>query len=108
MASLKILRKRITSVKSTQKITKAMKMVAAARLRRAQEAATAARPYADKLTGLLRKVAAGAGAHPLLQERPEERALHVVLVTADRGLCGGYNANLIRKAEAFLQERGRD
>jgi F-type H+-transporting ATPase subunit gamma len=110
MASLKILRKRITSVKSTQKITKAMKMVAAARLRRAQEAATAARPYADKLTGLLRSVAArvGADAHPLLQERPEEGALHVVLVTADRGLCGGYNANLIRKAEAFLQERGRD
>ena len=110
MASLKIIRKRITSVKSTQKITKAMKMVSAAKLRRAQDAATAARPYADKLTALLRNVAARveATAHPLLQARPEERVIHVLLVTADRGLCGGYNANLIRKAEALLQERGRD
>ncbi len=110
MASLKIIRKRITSVKSTQKITKAMKMVSAAKLRRAQEAATAARPYAQKLTDLLRNVAArvGATAHPLLQARPEERTIHVLLVTADRGLCGGYNANLIRKAEALIQERGRD
>jgi F-type H+-transporting ATPase subunit gamma len=110
MASLKIIRKRITSVKSTQKITKAMKMVSAAKLRRAQEAATAARPYADKLTELLQNVAARAGttAHPLLQTRAEERMVHVLLVTADRGLCGGYNANLIRKAEALLQERGRD
>src|SRR5262249_4288620 len=110
MASLKILRKRRTSVQSTQKITKAMKMVAAARLRRAQEAATAARPYADKLTELLRNVAARVGteAHPLLHEPGEERDVHVMLVTADRGLCGGYNANLLRKAEAFLKERGRE
>jgi F-type H+-transporting ATPase subunit gamma len=110
MASLKIIRKRITSVKSTQKITKAMKMVSAAKLRRAQEAATAARPYAQKLTDLLRNVAARVGAtiHPLLQTRPEERVIHVLLVTADRGLCGGYNANLIRKAETLIQDRGRD
>ncbi len=110
MASLKIIRKRITSVKSTQKITKAMKMVSAAKLRRAQEAVTAARPYADKLTALLRNVAArvGAAAHPLLQQRQEEHLAHVLLVTGDRGLCGGYNANLIRKAEALLQERGSD
>jgi len=110
MASLKIIRKRITSVKSTQKITKAMKMVSAAKLRRAQEAATAARPYADKLTDLLRNVAARVAdrTHPLLQTRAEERAIHVLLVTADRGLCGGYNSNLIRKAEALVQERGRD
>lgn len=110
MASLKIIRKRITSVKSTQKITKAMKMVSAAKLRRAQGAVTAARPYADKLTALLRNVAArvGATAHPLLQQRQEERLVHVLLVTGDRGLCGGYNANLIRKAEALLQERGSD
>src|SRR5215467_7575808 len=99
MASLKAIRKRISSVKSTQKITKAMKMVAAARLRRAQEAATAARPYADKLSALLHNVAArvASEAHPLLQERSEERNLHLLLVTADRGLCGGYNANLLRK-----------
>lgn len=110
MASLKIIRKRISSVKSTQKITKAMKMVSAAKLRRAQEAATAARPYTDKLAELLRNVAARAGTttHPLLQTRAEERTVHVLLVTADRGLCGGYNTNLIRKAEALLEERGRD
>jgi len=110
MASLKAIRKRITSVKSTQKITKAMKMVSAAKLRRAQEAATAARPYADKLGHLLRNVAARVGdtAHPLLQQHPEQLRIHALLVTGDRGLCGGYNANLIRKAEALLEERGRD
>jgi F-type H+-transporting ATPase subunit gamma len=110
MASLKIIRKRISSVKSTQKITKAMKMVSAAKLRRAQDAATAARPYAEKLTDLLGNVAArmGGATHPLLQTRAEERTRHVLLVTADRGLCGGYNSNLIRKAEALLQERGAD
>jgi F-type H+-transporting ATPase subunit gamma len=108
MASLKIIRKRISSVKSTQKITKAMKMVAAAKLRRAQEAAEAARPYADKIQALLRNVAARVedAAHPLLQTRAEQRSVDLILVTADRGLCGGYNTNLIRKADAFLQERG--
>src|SRR5574340_1197354 len=110
MASLKIIRKRITSVKSTQKITKAMKMVSAAKLRRAQEAATSARPFADKLTELLRNVAAriGASSNPLLQTRPGERSIQVLLVTADRGLCGGYNSNLIRKAEALINERGAE
>jgi F-type H+-transporting ATPase subunit gamma len=115
MASLKAIRKRITSVKSTQKITKAMKMVSAAKLRRAQDAATSARPYADKLSELLRSVVARAEAaggdtaiHPLLQTPAEERRVHVLLVTSDRGLCGGYNANLIRKAEIFLQEHGRE
>jgi F-type H+-transporting ATPase subunit gamma len=110
MANLKIIRKRITSVKSTQKITKAMKMVSAAKLRRAQDAAIAARPYAKKLTDLLHNATArvGATAHPLLQTRPEERMIHVLLVSADRGLAGGYNANIIRAAESLLQERGRD
>jgi len=110
MASLKIIRKRVTSVKNTQKITRAMKMVAAAKLRRAQDAATAARPYADKLADLLRNVAARAGdvTHPLLETRPEERTINLLLVTADRGLCGAYNTNLIRKAEALLDARGRD
>jgi len=85
-------------------------MVSAAKLRRAQEAATEARPYAEKLEALLRNVAArvGAEAHPLLQPREEERRVHLLLVTADRGLCGGYNSNLIRSAQAFLEERGRD
>jgi F-type H+-transporting ATPase subunit gamma len=110
MASLKAIRKRITSVKNTQKITKAMKMVSAAKLRRAQDAAVGARSYADKLTELLGNVAARVTdtSHPLLQARSEPQAFHLVLVTADRGLCGGYNANLIRKAEGFLDEYGRD
>ncbi len=110
MASLKSIRKRISSVKNTQKITKAMKMVSAAKLRRAQEAAQAARGYADKLTALLQNVAARVEdqSHPLLQARAEERIVDVLLVTADRGLCGGYNSNLIRKMETVLHERGVD
>ena len=107
MASLKIIRKRISSVKSTQQITKAMKMVAAAKLRRAQDAATRARPYADKIGDLLRAVAArvGTDSHPLLAAREVERNVELLLVTSDRGLCGGYNTNLIRRAQAFLNER---
>ncbi len=106
MASLKVIRKRISSVKSTQQITKAMKMVAAAKLRRAQEAATEARPYATKLGDMLRAVAArvDAGSHPLLATRAETKRIDVILVTSDRGLCGGYNSNLIRRTEAFLAE----
>lgn len=106
MASPKTIRKRISSVKSTQQITKAMKMVSAAKLRRAQEAATQARPYSEKLGELLRAVAARAGdvTHPLLAVRAEQRKIDLLIVTGDRGLCGGYNANLIRKAETFLRE----
>ena len=106
MASLKSIRKRISSVKSTQQITKAMKMVAAAKLRRAQEAAQEARPYADKLSTMLRTVASRVAAdsgHPLLAERPERR-IDLLVVTSDRGLCGGYNTSLIRKAEQFIAE----
>jgi len=107
MASLKSIRKRISSVKSTQQITKAMKMVAAAKLRRAQEAAQEARPYADKLSTMLQTVASRVDAdsgHPLLAERPTERRIDLLIVTSDRGLCGGYNAQLIRKAEQFIAE----
>jgi F-type H+-transporting ATPase subunit gamma len=106
MASLKDIRRRIGSVKSTQQITKAMKMVAAAKLRRAQEAAQQARPYADKLAALLHTVAARveADAHPLLAAREPVRRVDLILVTADRGLCGGYNSGLIRRAEAFIAE----
>ena len=109
MATLKAIRKRISSVRNTQQITKAMKMVSAAKLRRAQEAAVAARPYAEKMTELLKNVAARVAieAHPLLQTR-EEKKLDLVLVTSDRGLCGGYNANLIRAAEAFLRRHAPD
>jgi F-type H+-transporting ATPase subunit gamma len=108
MPSLKAIRKRITSVRSTQQITKAMKMVAAAKLRRAQEAVEQARPYAARLASLVGGLAAEGGpdAHPLLAER-EERETHLVLVTADRGLCGGYNTNLIRRAEAFVRKEGK-
>jgi len=105
MPSLKALRKRIATVRSTQQITKAMKMVAAAKLRRAQEAAERARPYADKLVDMFGAVVADLeeGAHPLLARRDEQR-IELVVVTSDRGLCGGYNSNIIRKAEAFVRE----
>jgi F-type H+-transporting ATPase subunit gamma len=107
MATLKAIRKRISSVRNTQQITKAMKMVSAAKLRRAQDAAVSARPYAEKMTELLRNVAArvSGAAHPLLEAR-EEKKIDLVLFTSDRGLCGGYNANLIRAAEAFVRQHG--
>jgi F-type H+-transporting ATPase subunit gamma len=109
MATLKAIRKRIGSIRNTQQITKAMKMVSAAKLRRAQEAAVAARPYAEKMIELLKNVGArvSSEAHPLLRVR-EERKLHLVLFTSDRGLCGGYNANLIRAAEAFMRKNAGD
>jgi len=106
MPSLKSLRKRIGTVRSTQQITKAMKMVAAARLRRAQEAAERARPYAQKLSEMFAAVAAGVdpALHPLLARRDEGR-IDVLVLTSDRGLCGGYNSNLLRFTEAFLREK---
>ncbi len=107
MATLKIIRKRITSIRNTQQITKAMKMVSAAKLRRAQEAALMARPYADKMNDILTNLSArvSRSAHPLLASR-EEKRIQLVLVTSDRGLCGGYNANLVRAAEAFIRQHG--
>ncbi len=107
MATLKAIRKRIGSIRNTQQITKAMKMVSAAKLRRAQEAAVQARPYADKMTELLKNLSARVSreAHPLLKLR-EEKKIHLLLFTSDRGLCGGYNANLIRAAESFVRREG--
>jgi len=107
MPSLKALRKRIATVRSTQQITRAMKMVAAAKLRRAQEAAERARPYAAKLTEMFAAVAAGVEpeAHPLLARRPEQR-IDLLVLTSDRGLCGGYNANLLRFAGGFVRQHG--
>jgi F-type H+-transporting ATPase subunit gamma len=109
MATLKVIRKRISSIRNTQQITKAMKMVSAAKLRRAQEAAVRARPYAEKMTELLKNVSArvSSEAHALLQPR-EEKKIQLVLFTSDRGLCGGYNANLIRAAEAFMRKNAGD
>ncbi len=105
MPSLIDIRRRVRSVKNTQQITKAMKMVSAAKLRKAQERALAARPYAKMLEEMLANVAEAASQnpdneHPLLAVRPEQRVLAIV-VTADRGLAGGFNANLIKLAQRF-------
>ena len=107
MATLKAIRKRISSIRNTQQITKAMKMVSAAKLRRAQEAAVQARPYADKMIDLLKNLSSRVSreAHSLLKMR-EEKKIDLVLFTSDRGLCGGYNANLIRAAESFMRREG--
>ncbi|MDY0269513.1 ATP synthase F1 subunit gamma [Trichloromonas sp.] len=105
MPSLKDIKKRIGSVKNTQQITKAMKMVSAAKLRRAQETVVASRPYSDKMLEVLSSLAAReeAEAHPLLFSRGKRRAL-VVVLTADRGLCGGFNANICKTAERFVRK----
>ncbi len=105
MATLQQIKRRIGSVKNTQKITKAMKMVAAAQLRRSQEKLINARPYAYKLREVLANVSARVdrSMHPLLDERPPEKTAYIV-VTADRGLCGGFNGNVIRKAETVFQD----
>jgi F-type H+-transporting ATPase subunit gamma len=108
--SLRDIRNRITSVKSTRQITKAMKMVAAAKLRRAQDAILRTRPYAQLLDKALGRVAARAIAdeaatHPLLAPRAPRRA-EVVVITSDRGLAGGFNSNIIRRTQRFLTENG--
>ena len=106
MASLLDMRRRIKSVKNTQQITKAMKMVAAAKLKRAQDRVTASRPFAGKMSevlgGLSSKVA-DEFSHPLLDERGDEKYL-VVLISADKGLAGAFNANVIKATQAFLKE----
>ena len=108
MASLKVIRKRISSVRNTQQITKAMKMVSAAKFRRAQEAVIAARPYADRLAELLRGLAGSVTeeAHPLLRKSAEPARIRLILITSDRGLCGAYNSTLIRHADAYVRRQG--
>ena len=105
MANVRDYRTRIRSVTSTQQITRAMKLVAAAKLRRAQDRILAARPYAHKMSQVLSSLALRAHPerHPLLVRRPEEKVL-VVVITADKGLCGSFNTNIINKARAFLNE----
>ncbi|HEY1402984.1 MAG TPA: ATP synthase F1 subunit gamma [Pyrinomonadaceae bacterium] len=108
MANLLDLRRRIKSVKNTQQITKAMKMLSAVNLRRAQERVTNARPFARKMTEVLTELAAHTDEnyhHPLLDRRGDERYL-LVLITADKGLAGAFNANLIKAAQAFIREHG--
>lgn len=114
MASLKDLRNRIASVKSTQKITSAMKMVAAAKLRRAQEQAEAARPYAERMDRMLGSLAASlqgrAGVSPMLAGTGDDRTHLLVPVTSDRGLCGGFNTAIVRRTRqtaAELTEAGK-
>jgi F-type H+-transporting ATPase subunit gamma len=107
MPSLKAIRTRIASVKSTQKITRAMKLVSAARLRRAQDAIVGARPYANALADAVSEVAlrAGADAHPLLEKREPVTRVTLVPLTSDRGLAGGFNANVFRAVQRFMAER---
>ncbi|MEK6726392.1 MAG: ATP synthase F1 subunit gamma [Deltaproteobacteria bacterium] len=104
MANLRDIKKRIKSVKNTQQITKAMKMVSAAKLRRAEESVKQARPYANKMLGVLSSLAlrADSSAHPLLARR-EVKKVAVIVITSDRGLCGAFNSGIIKKADSFLR-----
>lgn len=107
MPSLKDIRKRIASVKNTRKITSAMKMVAAAKLRRAQEAAEASRPYAVKMGQVIGSLASrvDSDAHPLLEERELRDRSLVIVIASNRGLCGGYNSNLFRTLRRYIRDR---
>ena len=115
MASLDDLKKRIASVKSTQKITKAMKMVAAAKLRRAQESAEKGRPYSEKMNNIILNLSSGISdkenAPKLLSGSGNDKVHLCVVMTSDRGLCGGFNSNIIKKAKSYfakLAEDGKD
>jgi F-type H+-transporting ATPase subunit gamma len=108
MPSLQSLRRKIASVKNTQKITKAMKMVAAAKLKRAQDRILAARPYAHKLRDVMGNLSqrVNRSSHPLLKLRDGNK-VELIVVTSDRGLCGAFNANILRKAVEFLEQQSR-
>src|SRR5271167_3540386 len=108
MASLKELRSRIASIAATQKITKALQMVAAAKLRRSREAAENARPYAQRMSAVIANLAAGvsgAGAPPLLAGTGSDRRELVIVATSDRGLAGGFNSSIVRAAREHIRER---
>ncbi|MEJ2868743.1 F0F1 ATP synthase subunit gamma [Actinomycetospora sp. OC33-EN08] len=111
-ANLRVLRRRIRSTKNIAQITKAMEMVAASRISKAQARVSASRPYADEFTHVLQTAArAGASDHPLLTPREEPKRVAIVVVTSDRGLCGGYNANVLRETERLirsLSDEGKD
>ena len=108
MATLDDLKKRIASVKSTQKITKAMKMVAAAKLRKAQESAEKGRPYSEKMNNIILNLSNGISdkenAPKLLSGTGQEKVHLCIVLTSDRGLCGGFNTNIIKKAKAYFQK----
>lgn len=107
MPSLKDIKRRITTVRKTQQITRAMRMVAGAKLRRAQQAIEAARPYAEAIGATLREVARAQkdAEHPLLVPHEGMRAAEILVVTSDRGLCGGFNANVIKHAQGVIAAR---
>jgi F-type H+-transporting ATPase subunit gamma len=106
MPSLKVLKNKITSIKNTRKITKAMQMVAAAKLRRAQEAAEAGRPYAERMNAVMAGLSASVGtstsAPRLLAGTGDDKVHLLVVMTAERGLCGGFNSNIVRLARARI------
>jgi len=112
MASLDDLKKRIASVKSTQKITKAMKMVAAAKLRRAQESAEKGRPYSEKMNNIILNLSSGISdkenAPKLLSGSGNDKVHLCVVMTSDRGLCGGFNSNIIKKAKSYFAKLAED
>lgn len=107
MPSLKDIKRRITTVRKTQQITRAMRMVAGAKLRRAQQAVEAARPYADAMRATLHEVARAEKdvEHPLLATHPETRAVEMLVVTSDRGLCGAFNINALKFAQGLIAPR---
>ncbi|MHB1461145.1 MAG: ATP synthase F1 subunit gamma [Armatimonadota bacterium] len=106
MASTKQIRQRIRIARNIQQITRAMKLVAAARFKRAQDRALAARPYATKMRDVIALLAGtGLGDYPLLQERKKVNNTGVVVMASDRGMCGGYNASVLRKAQAFVASK---
>ena len=107
MANQRDIRRRIKSVQSTQKVTRAMKMEAAARLRKAQERMMAARPYATRMLQVLNSLATRANPeeHPLLETRGAAK-LEAIVITADRGLCGAFNTNIVKRAQQFLRDHG--
>ena len=106
MPSVKDLRERIRSLKNTQQITKAMKQVAAAKIRRAEQAQKRARPYADTLSEMLRDLMASVNSvdHPFMKPGREGAPMGVILMTADKGLAGAFNSNITRQAELFVRE----
>lgn len=107
MAALVDLRQRIKGVKNTQKITRAMKMVAAAKLRRAQSNVLSARPYARRMLGILNSLAIRIdnNGHPLLRVSEEQKNIELIIITGDKGLCGSFNTNIIKQSEDFLETR---
>src|SRR3972149_11431975 len=106
MATLRDIKRRIKSVKNTQQITRAMKLISATKMRKAQEAIVAARPYARKMLDVMSSLACRVDttAHPLLSRRDEKNVL-IVVITSDKGLCGGFNGNIIRKTLRLMEEK---